>query len=186
MAGLIPKVLDESVQERFWAKVDRRRKNECWDWKASFTTQGYGRFKYASFRIVNAHRAALAMHTGIDPDGMFALHSCDRRQCCNPHHLRWGTASDNCRDMVIRDRHRNPSRPIVTPDVLREVVDMMDDRRMRNIDIARAVGLPASTIGAIRTGYTWSSDVAAIREGKRPIPGPVQVAIECLVKHGGV
>lgn len=33
--------------------------------------------------------------------------------------------------------------------------------------------------------HGWQS-VSAWERGERPIPGPVQVAMECLVKHGGV
>src|SRR5690606_33646839 len=37
-------------------------------------------------------------------DGVMVLHSCDNRLCCNPMHLRPGTAADNSGDAVERDR----------------------------------------------------------------------------------
>jgi hypothetical protein len=42
--------------------------------------------------------------SGVDVKDLFVLHSCDNPPCCNPNHLRTGTAKDNSRDMVERGR----------------------------------------------------------------------------------
>ena len=36
------------------------------------------------------------------------LHSCDNPSCCNPEHLRWGTAKENADDREVRNRHSHP------------------------------------------------------------------------------
>jgi hypothetical protein len=58
-------------------------------------------------RYIGKHVRALIIHTGEQPNGRFALHSCDNKRCINPEHLRWGTHSDNMKDAVERGRHAN-------------------------------------------------------------------------------
>ena len=45
--------------ERFWAKVDRRSNEECWEWKAGRNTFGYGVFHPTKRKTVGAHRLSL-------------------------------------------------------------------------------------------------------------------------------
>lgn len=90
---------------RFWRNVDRRAGSECWPWKGSIGSNGYGVFSIRGKQLV-ASRRAYELTFGPIPDGLFVLHSCDNRPCCNPAHLRVGTHTDNMRDMVSRDRWR--------------------------------------------------------------------------------
>lgn len=170
MADLLNTLRQESVKARFWAKVDVRAPHECWDWKASLTTSGYGRFKYASYCQTQAHRVALALHTGVYHPDLMALHSCDRPSCVNPAHLRWGTARDNSDDKVARKRYRNGAmagftnpRCTLTPDQLAEIVWLIDCSRIDNRQIGARFGLTHSMISKIRTGNAWQREVAAIR-----------------------
>lgn len=94
-----------TVDERFWAKVDRRGDDECWEWQAHTDRGGYGQFSPERSRQVAAHRWSLASHTGKSiPQGMFVLHSCDNPACVNPAHLRLGDHADNMRDRKERGR----------------------------------------------------------------------------------
>lgn len=101
--------MDSLRVSKFWAKVDKVGKSEsdCWLWKSSKMSTGYGSFKFKSnLRLIRglAHRLAFELATGRDPSGLVVRHSCDVPLCCNPAHLELGTHADNVRDRVERGR----------------------------------------------------------------------------------
>jgi hypothetical protein len=102
----------KTLADRFWAKVDRRSANVCWEWTAATNEHGYGVMRPQGRRsgpTVKAHRVSL-MLAGVDIDGLVIRHSCDNPPCVNPAHLSVGTKADNSTDMVSRDRHARGSR----------------------------------------------------------------------------
>jgi HNH endonuclease len=157
-----------SIIERFWAKVERRIADECWPWTASLNSNGYGRFKLASYEQVTASRVALAVTTGVEPEGMHALHSCDNPRCCNPAHLRWGTTQDNMRDKIERGRVRNGNqsgfsnpRARLTPEHLAQIVDGLH-RGLSNKQIAEGLPIGHSMVSRIRVGISYPAEAAAL------------------------
>lgn len=130
--------------ERFWAKVDKRGADECWQWLAT-RSGGYGRF-VLNGEVVGAHRAAWELQNGAVPPGMFVCHRCDNRRCVNAAHLFLGTPADNVRDMWEKGR----ARP-----------------RKRKIDVAAAVAMRSAGLSqreiARRFGATQPSVWAALR-----------------------
>lgn len=92
-----------SVEERFWAKVEKT--DSCWLWRGTIGRGGYGHFAVGS-RPVKAHRFAYELVKGEIPDGLSLLHVCDNPPCVNPDHLTPGTNSDNQRDSVEKRRHK--------------------------------------------------------------------------------
>lgn len=154
--------------ERFWSKVDRRGPDDCWDWQASVTTSGYGRFKMTPYTTAAANRVALALHTGIEPEGLQALHSCDRPRCCNPKHLRWGTAADNAQDKVERSRARtgdqrgasNGAAKLSEEGLARVVAGLK--RGMNNKQIAANLPIGHAMVSKIRRGHMWREQAAAL------------------------
>lgn len=99
--------------DRFWSKFNIEAEG-CWEWPGATTHNGYGVVQWkkegGERTAARAHRVAYALAKGPIPEGMMVLHSCDNRLCCNPKHLRVGTASDNTKDMMLRGRHRGPKR----------------------------------------------------------------------------
>ena len=79
--------------DSFWKFVDVKSENECWVWKGNRFSTGYGRCSFG-----RAHRVAWELIHGVIPEGMFVLHSCDNKPCCNPKHLFLGTRKDNAQD----------------------------------------------------------------------------------------
>lgn len=75
----------------------------CWEWARAKTRKGYGHAQKGAIKL-RAHRFAFELWNGPIPDGMMVLHSCDNPPCCNPEHLRVGTAKDNVFDMIQRNR----------------------------------------------------------------------------------
>ena len=82
-------------------------KNGCWDYLGHCDQKGYGLIFIGDNNItpeVRAHRLSYYLFHQEDPGKLLVLHSCDRKCCINPAHLRLGTAADNAQDAVERNR----------------------------------------------------------------------------------
>lgn len=83
----------------FWDFV-LKQGSGCWLWEgASFGKRGYGLYSKTG-----AHRYSWRIHFGDIPKGMYVCHRCDVKLCVRPDHLFLGTAMDNAKDMVAKNR----------------------------------------------------------------------------------
>lgn len=153
---------------RFWSKVDIGAPDQCWEWQASLHTSGYGRFKLADQWCVVANRMALVIHTGEDRLDRMALHTCDNRRCCSPHHLYWGTHTENMRDKSRRGRWRGGDQSgasngaaKLTDEELALVVKRLQDG-WNNKQIAADLPVTHSMVSLIRLGRMWRKQTAAL------------------------
>lgn len=153
---------------RFWSKVDIRSPKECWEWQASLHTSGYGRFKLKSYRTANANRVSLVIHTGQEPAGKLALHTCDNPKCCNPHHLYWGTHTENMHDKSRRGRWRGSDQSGANNGAAKlseEQVALIVQRFRQgwnNKQIANDLPVTHSMVSKIRLGHMWAEQTAAL------------------------
>lgn len=92
-----------SIEKRFWEKVKRGSKKECWLWLGHTHCKGHGQIYYMG-RAHYAHRVAWILSIGEIPHGLFVLHACDNPPCVNPSHLFLGTQQNNVADMVAKGR----------------------------------------------------------------------------------
>lgn len=74
----------------------------CWVWRGAKSRAGYG------LKLLQVHRVVAEIVHGFDPDADLVMHLCDVRGCINPDHLRWGSRSDNMRDMWAKGRGWSP------------------------------------------------------------------------------
>jgi hypothetical protein len=94
-----------SIEEAFWAHVERRAPEECWPWKGCIRPDGYGQFNYSKRRFI-ASRLSWSLANGREAPG-YVCHSCDNPPCVNPAHLWLGDVRSNTHDMLTKGRQRN-------------------------------------------------------------------------------
>lgn len=138
------------IENRFWSKVDYGDcdENECWEWTAATTYDGYGMFNVGT--SVPAHRVAYALATGKTPGNLDAeviRHRCHTRACQNPRHLEPGTVAQNARDSLEAGRWTD------TPDqVIRKIRERYEDEDVTQPELATEYGLSQGFISNLVRG----------------------------------
>lgn len=91
-----------NAMEDIWSNIPIGNPDECWPWRGKTFPHGYGKFNIGQTSI-GAHVAAYRTVKGNIPHGLYVMHECNNKQCCNPNHLTVGTNSEN-------QRHASASR----------------------------------------------------------------------------
>lgn len=151
-------MFSDSDVERFEAKVDRSAgPDACHEWTA-YRLNGYGSFSLGG-KMCNAHRVAYVLAYGLIPAGLVVRHRCDTPPCCNPAHLTIGTAADNSRDMVERDRQvkgeaqRDAKLTVEDVNELRRRV--RSDNYVTYTELAAEYGVASIQVADAVTGKAW-------------------------------
>ncbi len=138
------------LEKRFWAHVDIKGEDDCWEWKSCLNEDGYGKF-FISRLKKSSHRVAYELTKGKIPDGLNVLHSCDNRSCCNPKHLWVGTNFDNNMD---RDKKGRQYSKITKENVI-EIRSLYSSGKFTQQEIADRFGVTDALISLIVNNKRW-------------------------------
>lgn len=152
-------------EEDFWARVDIRGMDECWEWtraknSKSNPLQAYGTVWMQAVKW-RTHRAAFVFARGSIPEGMMVCHRCDNPPCCNPLHLFAGTSRDNAIDCSIkgrtnRERGEDRYNATLTEDDIREIRSTYQKRKNGGIyTLAKRFGVYPTMIHSILKRKRW-------------------------------
>ena len=141
--------------KRFWNKVTKGRKEECWIWNGSIGSDGYGNLKINQ-KSVKAHRYAYLEKGPLHPE-LIVRHTCHNKKCVNPNHLKQGTHLDNMKDMVLAKRSRVGIKNNLVKLTEKEVFEIrsMIKTGLKDHIIAESFCVGRTTIRDIRRRKTW-------------------------------
>lgn len=92
----------ESVEERFWAKVDKSAGEDgCWIWLGNKNAYGYGRFRLHGRKYSPTHRISWELNYPAEELPEFLDHRCHNRLCVNIRHLRPTTKKQNAENRSV-------------------------------------------------------------------------------------
>lgn len=138
----------QTIEERFWSKVDRRGPDECWLWLAA-KTKKYGAFRINGRNLLS-HRFSWELHYGEIPENLVVRHVvCNNPACVNPGHLALGTQADNIQDAVTAGRNRWVSK--LTDKEVQEIKQLLENKVPRS-ELAKQYGVCVTTIRKIAIG----------------------------------
>jgi hypothetical protein len=136
----------------------------CWLWMGHADACGYGMLWVDSANKRATHISLERFAGEPRPPGAFALHSCDRPECVNPAHLRWGSQKENIADATNRGRRGSVIPPLLRGERNNHAVfteaQIMAVRQARAngermVALAQRYGVCYGTIKAIIYGWTW-------------------------------
>ncbi len=151
-------------------QVTRNGTDECWGWKGSFDSSGYGKIRKPRERSKNeyirAHRFSFEYQVRALKPGELVLHECNNPPCTNPNkgHLYAGTHKDNHDDAVKRGTSYRGTLPVLRGDEnpsakitlaqAKQIRELLAQGKWK-VDIARELGCSYQTVNNIAIGKTW-------------------------------
>jgi hypothetical protein len=156
----------DTLDSRFWAKVNKIGANDCWNWTAHVSKSGYGWMGVGNKKSNFAHRVCAVLEGLLDSldNPLHVLHKCDNRKCCNPSHLFTGTNADNIADRVSKNRSKSKPQPGELNGMAKlSTVDIIDIRRIyaqggiSQSKLAKMYNTQQSNISRVVNNKRWAS-----------------------------
>lgn len=145
------KKLPNSLLGRLERWVNKGDTDECWEWKASTTKNGYGHLVF-NYETLYAHRAMWECMNGKIPDGLDVLHSCDNPSCVNPDHLFLGTHQDNMRDRNSKARFGTAK---LSVENVREIRNLFNDGHQTPAQLSERFDINRQAVYNIVNHKSW-------------------------------
>lgn len=154
----------ETIDARFWSKVNKNSEQGCWEWTGHCLQSGYGWFAVTTKLSRGAHRVSAFMSGLLESldSKLHVLHKCDNPKCVNPKHLFIGTNADNVADRVNKGRsgwevkagESNGMAKLVKSQVL-FIRGLYASGVFSQSQLGRAFGVGQPTIHKIVHGQRW-------------------------------
>lgn len=150
------------LEDWFSQQLDTKESG-CWEWTRCLSRKGYGQFRYNG-RTTYTHRYVLEQKLGRPiRAGYMACHSCNNRRCCNPDHIREGSAKENTQDMIdagrqatgdaVAQRGEKHGMSKLTEDQVHAIRELQPTMSVRQI--AKRYGVSPSTVSSIHLRKSW-------------------------------
>lgn len=157
--------MPRTLEERFWAKVDKNGPTMphmttcCWLWTASKIRNGYGRIYTENRTWDLAHRVSFKLKNQREPSA-HVLHHCDNRICVRPDHLFEGSNQDNVADRENKGRGNQPKGTRVanshlSEDAVRTIREEYSSGAVSQTALAEKYNTTHVNIGLIVRRKTW-------------------------------
>jgi len=138
-----------------WAKPVR---GGCWQWQGSNHNDGYAAWNVGT-QQVKVHRASYLLYVGPIPRGKFVVHTCGKRSCVNPDHLKLvdykGLYQHNLKNGNVARGERNGFSTLTTRKI-RRIRQLADSGKYTHRQIGVVMGCHQSNISRILSGHYWA------------------------------
>lgn len=141
------------------------RGDACIDWPFGRDSKGYGTLRVGD-KGTRAHRFACEFTHGPAPaDRYEAAHSCGRKMCVNPSHLRWASSAENNADKIAHGTHPYQLHSKLTPADVRAIRAAAAVGTWGIMtQLARQYGVRLAVVSQIvrRVSWAWVTDEPAV------------------------
>lgn len=150
--------------------------NGCRIWPFGKDKDGYGYYTIKG-KMFRSHRLLYLLSFPGHITDEVILHICDVRACCNLHHLRSGTISENTKDMVRKDRHVKGSAVGTSKLTVEQVLKIRESYPIKSsLELAKEYSVCRQTICNVINRMTYAN-ASHVNERYEPVNKPIRIKL---------